>query len=197
MAFSEEQEAQILEMMGKMGEFLSNNNNGKEKDESLLEEAKKNVENSSKQSEVQATMEKALGFNMTISNFAEKYKDVMPSNVKSIIDTANGKTYTSAVAKADEMRKAIIEAYLEVQANIENLPESMKAKANSFKALSEDAKKEKSGLFWEIVEVGAEMQMAKARASALQKANGSGIGGEENAFRQKFLSLGDKYKRKD
>lgn len=205
MAFSEEQEAQILEMMGKMGEFLTKQSESKEekkepekKDERLLDEAKKNMEEKSNQEESQANIEKALDFNMKISTFAEKYKDILPASIKSVIDTANGKSYTSAIAKADEMRKAILEAYLEVQTNVDSLPDGMKAKANAFKALTEDAKRAKSGQYWEIVEVGAELQTSKKRAEAVNRANGNGSGsGEDNAFRAKFLSLGDKYKRKE
>lgn len=207
MAFSEEQEAQILDMMGKMGEFLSKQSESKaddkkedtkEENKGLLDEAKKNMEKQSNQQEDQSNIEKALGFNMTISTFAEKYKDILPASIKSVIDTANGKSYTSAIAKADEMRKAILEAYLEVQTNVDSLPDGMKAKANAFKALTEDAKREKSGQYWEIVEVGAELQASKRRAEAVNRANGSGNGsGEDNAFRAKFLSLGDKYKRKE
>ena len=205
MAFSEEQEAQILDMMGKMGEFLTKQSESKEekkepekKDERLLDEAKKNMEEKSNQEESQANIEKALDFNMKISTFAEKYKDILPASIKSVIDTANGKSYTSAIAKADEMRKAILEAYLEVQTNVDSLPDGMKAKANAFKALTEDAKRAKSGQYWEIVEVGAELQTSKKRAEAVNRANGSGNGsGEDNAFRAKFLSLGDKYKRKE
>lgn len=205
MAFSEEQEAQILDMMGKMGEFLTKQSESKEekkepekKDERLLDEAKKNMEEKSNQEESQANIERALDFNMKISTFAEKYKDILPASIKSVIDTANGKSYTSAIAKADEMRKAIIEAYLEVQTNVDSLPDGMKAKANAFKALTEDAKRAKSGQYWEIVEVGAELQSSKKRAEAVNRANGNGSGsGEDNAFRAKFLSLGDKWKRKE
>jgi hypothetical protein len=205
MAFSEEQEAQILDMMGKMGEFLTKQSESKEekkepekKDERLLDEAKKNMEEKSNQEESQANIEKALDFNMKISTFAEKYKDILPASIKSVIDTANGKSYTSAIAKADEMRKAILEAYLEVQTNVDSLPDGMKAKANAFKALTEDAKRAKSGQYWEIVEVGAELQTSKKRAEAVNRANGNGSGsGEDNAFRAKFLSLGDKWKRKE
>lgn len=205
MAFSEEQEAQILEMMGKMGEYLSKQGEKQEekkepekKDEGLLSEAKKNMEKQNNQDEDQAKIEKAVGFNMTISAFADKYKDILPASTKSVIETAMGKNYASKIAQADEIRKAIIEAYLEVQANVDSLPDSMKAKANAFKALTEDAKKEKSGQYWEIVEVGAELQTSKKRAEAVNRANGSGNGsGEDNAFRAKFLALGDKYKRKE
>ena len=206
MAFSEEQEAQILDMMGKMGDFLSKQSEGKaddkkedpkEENKGLLDEAKKNMEKQSNQEEDQANIERALGFNMTISAFADKYKDILPASIKSVIDTANGKTYTSAIAKADEMRKAILEAFLEVQANVDSLPDGMKAKANAFKALTEDAKRAKSGQYWEIVEVGAELQNSKKRAEAVNRANGNGNDSGENAFRAKFLALGDKYKRKD
>lgn len=207
MAFSEEQEKQILEGLGKLNDFLSSQGKDKEEDKKdgpkeedkkLLAEAKKDVEKQNNQAEVQAELEKALSFNMQISNFAEKYKEVLPASIKSVIEVANGKTYASSIAKADDMRKAIIEAFLEVQANIETLPEGMKAKANAFKALTEDAKREKSGSYWEIVEVGAELQNAKKRAEAVNKANNGGNNsGEDNAFRAKFLALGDKYKRKD
>lgn len=207
MAFSEEQEAQILDMMGKMGEFLTKQSESKaddkekdtkEENRGLLDEAKRNMERQSNQEESQANIESAVAFNMNISAFADKYKDILPASTKSVIETAMGKTYASKIAQADEIRKAIIEAYLEVQANVESLPDSMKAKANAFKALTEDAKKQKSGQYWEIVEVGAELQNSKKRAEAVNRANGSGNGsGEDNAFRAKFLSLGDKYKRKE
>lgn len=198
MAFSEEEEAQIKEMYSKFGEFMAKQGEAKdEKEETkLLDEAKKNLSDKNNEEEAQANMEKALSFNMGISAFADKYKDILPASVKSVIDTAGGKAYSSAVAKADEMRKAIIEAYLEVQANVDCLPEGMKAKANAFKALTEDAKKAKSGQYWEIVEVGAELQTATRKAEAVRKANGSG-NGDEDAFRKRFLALGDKYKRKD
>lgn len=206
MAFSEEQEKQILEGLGKLNDFLSSQ--GKEKEEEkkddpkednkLLAEAKKDVEKQNNQADIQAELEKALSFNMQISNFAEKYKEVLPASIKSVIEVANGKTYASSIAKADDMRKAIIEAFLEVQANIETLPEGMRAKANAFKALTEDAKREKSSSYWEIVEVGAELQNAKKRQEAVNKANNGGNNsGEDNAFRAKFLALGDKYKRKE
>lgn len=202
MAFSEEEETQIKDMCSKFSEFLSKQSETKEEktkdtqEKNLLDEAKKNLNDKSNEEEMQTNLEKALSFNMGISTFAEKYKDILPASVRSVIDTAGGKTYSSAVVKADEMRKAIIEAYLEVQANVDCLPEGIKAKANAFKALTEDAKKAKSGQFWEIVEVGAELQTATRKAEAIRKANGN-INGEEDAFRKRFLALGDKWKRKE
>lgn len=103
MAFSEEQEAQILEMMGKMGEFLTKQGESKEepekKDEGLLSEAKKNMEKQNNQDEDQAKIEKAVGFNMTISAFADKYKDILPASTKSVIETAMGKIMLQKLPK--------------------------------------------------------------------------------------------------
>lgn len=202
MAFSEEQEAQILDTMNKFNEFISKQGEPKEpekdpeKEKGLLGEAKKDVETKTNQENTQADIERALSFNMKIDEFVEKYKDILPQSTKSVVQIANGKTYSSAIAKADEIRKALIESYLEVQANIDCLPDGMKTKANAFKALTEDAKKVNSGQYWEIVEVGAELQASKKRAEAINRANGNN-NGQENAFRARFLSLGDKYKRKE
>lgn len=204
MAFSEEQEKQILDGFSKFNEFMENykkendKENGEDKkDETLLNKAKENVKNETNQNEIQASLEKAVGFNMQISTFAEKYKEVLPATVKPIIDASNSKTYNSAVAKANEMRKAIIEAFLEVQTNVDTLPEGMQAKAKLYKELTEDAKLEKSGLYWELVEVGAELRNSKKRAEAVNRANNGNNSGEDNAFRAKFLALGDKFKRKE
>ena len=203
MAFSDEDKEELKSMFGEFFKAQSAGNEQEKKepeekkDEGLLAEAKKNMETRSSQTEDQANIERALGFNMTITTFADKYKDILPASTKSVIETANGKNYTSAIAKADEMRKAILEAFLEIQENVDNLPEGMKAKANAFKALTEDAKRTKSGQYWELVEVGAELQTAKKRAEAVNRANGNTNGGEDDAFRQKFLSLGDKWKRKE
>jgi len=200
MAFSEEQEAQILDTMNKFNEFISKQGETQTPppdDKNLLEEAKKNVETKNNEENAQADIEKALSFNMRIAEFADKYKDILPASAKSVVDVANGKTYTSAISKANEIRKAIIQSYLEVQANIDCLPEGMKAKANAFKNLTEDAKIANSGQYWEIVEVGAELQASKKRAEAVNRANGNNDNGQDNAFRARFLSLGDKYKRKE
>ena len=202
MAFSEEQEAQIIDTMNKFNEFISKQGetqtppDDKDKNE-LLNEAKKNVENKNNEENAQADIERALSFNMKISEFVEKYKDILPASSKSVVEVANGKTYSSAIAKANEMRKAIIQSYLEVQTNIDCLPDGMKTKANDFKNLTEDAKTANSGQYWEIVEVGAELQASKKRAEAVNRANGNNEIGQENAFRERFLSLGEKYKRKE
>ena len=203
MAFSEEQEQSILAAIGQMNDFLKAQNGKQEpenkqddKADNLKNEAEKKAKEQNEAGEQQAQIEKAVGFNMNIAKFAEDYKNVLPQSVKSIIETANKKTYASQTIKADEVRKAIIDAYVEIEKNVEALPDSVRAKVAHYKELAEDAKKAKSANFWEIVEIGTAMAKEKNRANAVNMANGNS-GGDENAFRARFFSQGDKWKNKE
>lgn len=203
MAFSEEQEQSILTAIGQMNDFLKAQNGKQElenkpddKTDNLKNEAEKKAKEQNEAGEQQAQIEKAVGFNMNITKFAEDYKSVLPQSVKSIIETANKKTYASQTIKADEVRKAIIDAYVEIEKNVEALPDSVRAKVAHYKELAEDAKKAKSANFWEIVEIGTAMAKEKNRANAVNMANGNN-GGAENAFRVRFFSQGDKWKNKE
>lgn len=203
MSFSEEQEQSILTAIGQMNDFLKAQNGKQEpenkqddKTDNLKNEAEKKAKEQNEAGEQQAQIEKAVGFNMNIAKFAEDYKNVLPQSVKSIIETANKKTYASQTIKADEVRKAIIDAYVEIEKNVEALPDSVRAKVAHYKELAEDAKKAKSANFWEIVEIGTAMAKEKNRANAVNMANGNN-GGGENAFRARFFSQGDKWKNKE
>lgn len=203
MAFSEEQEQSILTAIGQMNDFLKAQNGKQEpenkpddKTDNLKNEAEKKAKEQNEAGEQQAQIEKAVGFNMNITKFAEDYKSVLPQSVKSIIETANKKTYASQTIKADEVRKAIIDAYVEIEKNVEALPDSVRAKVAHYKELAEDAKKAKSANFWEIVEIGTAMAKEKNRANAVNMANGNNGGGED-AFRARFFSQGDKWKNKE
>lgn len=196
MAFTEEQEQQILDTVAKFGEFLQKQQETKkETQDNLGDNAKNDTKEKADAKELQENLEKALGFNMKIGKFTEDFKTVLPESSKSIIELANKKTYTSAVEKANDIRRALIDAYLEKQSNIDSLPESMRLKVEQYKALAEDTKTLKSSSFWDIVEVGAEMQNSKKRAEALNKANGYTNNGDESAHRQRWFSQGEKWKK--
>lgn len=203
MAFSEEQEQSILAAIGQMNDFLKSQNGKQEpenkpddKADSLKNEAEKKERQQNEAGEQQAQIERAVSFNLSVSKFVDDYKNVLPQSVKSIIETANKKTYASQTTKADEVRKAIIDSYIEIEKNVEALPASVRAKVEHYKELAEDAKKAKSASFWEIVEIGTAMAKEKNRASAVNKANGYG-GGDEDAFRTRFFSQGEKWKKKE
>ena len=162
----------------------------------MLDTAKEKMSEKEKEDALQKKTEAALRFNMKISEFAEKYKDVLPAATGAILKEAEGKTFGSEAEKADEVRKTLIEAYLEEQKNVDEMPPSLRAKAEVFKGLTEDAKRRRSAEFIEILEMSAELAYERRRAAAVAKANAGGVNTDGNAFKARFYALGDKWKRK-
>ena len=209
MAFTEEQEGQILQAIGAMGEFMKNFQSQQQQQTQskpaeqeqkpaagLLDTAKEKMSEKEKEDALQKKTEAALRFNMKIGEFAEKYKDVLPLATGAILKEAEGKTFGSEAEKADEVRKTLIEAYLEEQKNVDEMPPSLRAKAEVFKGLTEDAKRRRSAEFIEILEMSAELAYERRRALAVAKANAVGVNTDGNAFKARFYALGDKWKRK-
>ena len=210
MAFTEEQEGQILQAIGQFGEFMKNfqtqqqtQTQGKPAEQEqkqaggLLDTAKEKMSEKEKEDALQKKTEAALRFNMKIGEFAEKYKDVLPSATGAILKEAEGKTFGSEAEKADEVRKTLIEAYLEEQKNVDEMPPSLRAKAEVFKGLTEDAKRRRSAELIEILEMSAELAYERRRAAAVAKANAGGVNNDGDAFKARFYALGDKWKRKE
>lgn len=212
MAFTEEQEQNISATIARMAAYMDAKDKAREdadakakaeaaakeqaKPATLLDTAKEQVKTDAANAGNQSAIESALGFNMKIGDFAEKYKDVLPPTTGAILDAANKKTFSGAVEKADEIRKALIDGYLEVKENYEKMPASLKDRAARYMALTEEGKRKNSADFFDLVEIGAEMCFNEKRAAALQRANGGNGGGSTPAFRARFLALGDKYQRK-
>lgn len=209
MAFTEEQEGQILQAIGQFGEFMKNFQSQQQQQTQskpaeqeqkpaagLLDTAKEKMSEKEKEAALQKEMEAALKFNMKIGEFAEKYKDVLPDATGAILKEAAGKTFGSEAEKADEVRKTLIEAYLEEQKNLDEMPPSLRAKAEIYKGLTEDAKRKRSAEFIEILEMSAELAYERRRAAAVAKANAGGVNTDGNAFKARFYALGDKWKRK-
>lgn len=212
MAFTEEQEQNISATIARMAAYMDAQDKAREdadakakaeaaakeqaKPATLLDTAKEQVKTDAANAGNQSAIESALGFNMKIGDFAEKYKDVLPPTTGAILDAANKKTFSGAVEKADEIRKALIDGYLEVKENYEKMPASLKDRAARYMALTEEGKRKNSADFFDLVEIGAEMCFNEKRAAALQRANGGNGGGSTPAFRARFLALGDKYQRK-
>ena len=212
MAFTEEQEQNISATIARMAAYMDAQDKARAdadakakaeaaakeqaKPATLLDTAKEQVKTDAANAGNQSAIENALGFNMKIGDFAEKYKDVLPPTTGAILDAANKKTFSGAVEKADEIRKALIDGYLEVNENYEKMPASLKDRAARYMALTEEGKRKNSADFFDLVEIGAEMCFNEKRAAALQRANGGNGGGSTPAFRARFLALGDKYQRK-
>lgn len=167
----------------------------KEKPETIVNEAKSKLNQEQQAAADRADIESAIKFNMNIDKFVTDNQALLPAEAKKILETVNGKSYSSEKSKADELRKSLIDSFIQVQANIDALPQSQKDQVNIYKALTEDEKVRQSTKFWGVVDVGISQKMLTKKANELAKA-GNG-GGDSGAFEQRFLELGNRFLKKE
>lgn len=165
-----------------------------EKKESIADEAIKRLENEKKEKEETAEVEDAIKFNLSISEFVSKNKNILPDETENIIKTAEERNFKNSSEKANAIRKGIIEAFVKYKENVEKLPQSIQAEVARFNSFTEREKEAQSKRFWSIVEVGAEYKILSRKAEQLQ--NNGGYGAAENsAFEQRFLEQGKIFRK--
>lgn len=165
-----------------------------EKKESIADEAIKRLENEKKEKEETAEIEDAIKFNLSISEFVSKNKNILPDETENIIKTAEERNFKNSSEKANAIRKGIIEAFIKYKENVEKLPQSIQAEVARFNSFTEREKEAQSKRFWSIVEVGAEYKILSRKAEQLQ--NNGGYGAAENsAFEQRFLDQGKIFRK--
>lgn len=165
-----------------------------EKKESIADEAIKRLENEKKEKEETAEIEDAIKFNLSISEFVSKNKNILPDETENIIKTADERNFKNSSEKANAIRKGIIEAFIKYKENIEKLPQSIQAEVARFNSFTEREKEAQSKRFWSIVEVGAEYKILSRKAEQLQNNGGHGAA-ENSAFEQRFLEQGKIFRK--
>lgn len=165
-----------------------------EKKESIADEAIKRLENEKKEKEETAEIEDAIKFNLSISEFVSKNKNILPDETENIIKTAEERNFKNSSEKANAIRKGIIEAFVKYKENVEKLPQSIQAEVARFNSFTEREKEAQSKRFWSIVEVGTEYKILSRKAEQLQNNGGNGAA-ENSAFEQRFLEQGKIFRK--
>lgn len=165
-----------------------------EKKESIADEAIKRLENEKKEKEETSEIEDAIKFNLSISEFVSKNKNILPDETENIIKTAEERNFKNSSEKANAIRKGIIEAFVKYKENVEKLPQSIQAEVARFNSFTEREKEAQSKRFWSIVEVGAEYKILSRKAEQLQNNGGHGAA-ENSAFEQRFLEQGKIFRK--
>lgn len=165
-----------------------------EKKESIADEAIKRLENEKKEKEETSDIEDAIKFNLSISEFVSKNKNILPDETENIIKTAEERNFKNSSEKANAIRKGIIEAFVKYKENVETLPQSIQAEVARFNSFTEREKEAQSKRFWSIVEVGAEYKILSRKAEQLQNNGGHGAA-ENSAFEQRFLEQGKIFRK--
>jgi len=201
-------EEQFAKFMSKIGEMIDQKlDEREEKRQKAEEEAKKKAEEEAKkkkddddelkraEEEVKRRKEAknakelekerylaAFKWNATIKDFLKENKEFLPENLEDIINVLEAKTYANDVEKAQELKRAVVEQYIKNQANIDILPESLKAKAEKYSGFTTKEKLERAPDFYDIVETGIHTAKNIKKAEAIEKSGN--IGGEKDAVKE-------------
>lgn len=205
MAFTPEQEAAILEFVTKQTagnqppakaddsqeKNADKNKSGDDsaKGKTIAQEAKAAVDAEKNAETALAQIQESVKFNLSINEFVEKNKSLLPDEASKILTTIASKNYASDNEKANILRQGLLDSFLEKKENIDVLTSSMKIKAEQYKALAESDKARRSTEFWDLVEVGVALKQGSRKAEALNKLNGgSAAGSSGNILEDKFMA---------
>lgn len=211
--FTEEQKAAVAEMVAnqvkaaqeaaKQGAEKGEQNKGDQKtiaqqikeeieaskSKSIVDEAKDALKNDREKEVSLNQIQESVKFNISISDFVEKNKELLPEEASKILPAVAAKTFKDENEKANTLRKTFLDSFLEKKENLEVMTPLMKARAENFKGLAESDKERKSGEFWDLVEVGVALKQNARKAEALNKINGVTAGGSsKDILEQKFLA---------
>lgn len=189
MAFSDEDKEELKNMFG---EFLKAQQTPPDADKSkddnnIVDEAKERYKKEAEAKELNASLANAIKFNMSVDGFIKDNEAILPKEARALFDTVNNKIYSTDVEKANVLRKGLIEQFIELKENFDILPNSLKEKANRFKALTDDEKVKQSGKFWDIVEIGAEHKVLIRKAEQLNKQGGNDKKTEFSDFEKRVM----------
>lgn len=174
---------QFNQLVGKKND---DDNNG------TLSEAKSALRDEQNNQESRAEMEQAIKFNLAADDYIKQNKEILPEEAQKIIEVVNAKKFSSEMEKAQEIKKALIQSFIQFEENVKNLPGSIKAQVDLFNQLTEREKSRRAGDFWGIVEVGIECKKLARKAEILQNNGGYGSEGN-NAFEERFLKMSETF----
>ncbi len=138
-------------------------------------------------------IQESVKFNMSVKDFVEKNKNLLPDEAVKILTTIGTKTFKDDNERANTTRKSLLESFLEKKENIDVLTPSLQARAEQYKALAESDKEKRSAEFWDLAETGLALKLGARKADALNKINGGDAGESSgNPLEDKILAAAKK-----
>jgi hypothetical protein len=167
------------------------------KDDDAYLKAQKENNKRSKSDSHSKNLEKALEFTMTIKNFYETHKDMMPNEVADLLRVVETENYDSKISKANAIKSGLIQSFFKVQSNIELLTPAQKSLVEDYLKLTKNGKEEQaSDVYDRALEPALELMKRVKKAEELSKAkNGMGIhtSGEKNYIDKLIKGSQNKY----
>lgn len=143
-----EMQKQIAALSGKNG---NNGNNGDDNDP--IKMSQNNI-NQQKLDEANAKMvEDCIKFNISIDNFVEKYKKLLPENTAGMLKIIKDTPFSNEIEKSKNLKMKMLDNFFQYKDNVELVKtDSEMRKLNEYKALASQDRLNKSGEYWEILE---------------------------------------------
>ncbi len=159
-------------------------------DDDLRTKAAKTKQSADDAGKESKRIESAITFNLSVDNFIKGNADLLPAEIAEIVKVAHKETYDSAVAKANALKAAVVQAYFAVQGNLDNLTTSQKLNLDEYLKLTKTAKEDKAAAIYETVfEPAIEMVRRVKKAEELGRSRAQGISSgspSDNAYRDRL-----------
>lgn len=160
------------------------------KAKSIIDQAREELQFEKSNQASLAQIQEAVKFNITIKDFVEKNKDLLPDEASKILSMIDAKTYKDDGEKANITRKNLLDCFLEKQENLSPMTSSMKLRAAAYKELAESDKQKRSAEFWDLAETGLVIKAGVKKAQALNIVNGVNADEDsKNIIGSKILAL--------
>ncbi len=196
MADLKAQNAALMERLDKLekrkakvrDDDVDDEENDDDEGEDLKAKAKKSREASDKSKNDAKAIEAAVRFNMGAENWLKNNATILPKNIADIFAQAEKEKYDDPVQKDAAIKSGVIQAFFEVQSNLDLLTQGQKNLLDEYLKLTKTGKQEKArDVYDTIFEPSFEMLKRVKKAEALAKGHGSSTD-SESAYMNKLIS---------
>lgn len=161
----------------------------KETDKDLFDKSKHIQAEKDKSSNDSKRLEAAVRFTMSAKNWVKENESLLPKDVAGILDAAEKETYDSTIQKDSAVKSGIIQAFFNVQENLDLLTTTQKSTIEEFLKLSKNGKEEKAQAIYDsIFEPTFEMKKRVSKAQQLNRAGERSSNDAEEAYKQKLMN---------
>lgn len=161
-------------------------------DPSLSDKLKKEQEDRDRKNSDSKSLESAIMFNMTSSEFLKTNESLLPKEVAEIFKLAERENYSNAVDRANATKSAIIQSFFSQQSNLEMLTPSQQSTLAEYLKLTKNGKEEKAREIYDNLFEPALASLKRVKkAEELFKAK-QGFGGNtdaDQAYKDKMSNM--------
>lgn len=168
-----------------------------EKEKSLNDKATESLSQEEKDKSNMDALANAISFNNDIAKRVKELGSIAPQKFSKILEIANTNKYSeheseNTIKKAADVRKSLIDEYVQSKKNLDILPPQTAAMVAAWKDFADDTKLKKSTEYFLIVDTGLSIQSTIAKKQAME--NGGKDGSQRAPIASKIIESAKKYR---